>query len=554
MRYEAKPRLYSLIIYMVGFIFCYNFSVAQTPQILLSRPTHHEMTVSILSPSSANYVIKYGTIKGSYSYATQEFLGQANMPSRVVLNDLLPNTKYYYILQYKFPNQSQQNTAEFSFHTQRAKGASFNFTIEADEHLYDKKGIKSLYEICLQNQAIEAPDFMFSLGDMFGDDHTPNETTDADMKDLHLDYLPFLSKITHSIPFYFCLGNHEGENGYYLMQNNGANIATYGTNWRKYYFPNPIPNDFYTGNEISEGFNIGLPENYYAFVWGDVHIIVLDVYRHCDINEKPKNWDWTLGRTQYDWFKKTLEQSNSKFKIVMAHHTRGQGRGGINTAKAFEWGGYNGDSGTNYQFDLQRPGWGEPIHQLMVRYGVNLYLQGHDHVYAKESLDGIIYQTLPMASDSTYSLGIIANGDAFTGKVLDGSGHINISVNENCMEINYVRAYLPQDTISGLHKNREIADSYTIGNCTVATESEMASTLDVFPNPTNDYFNLVFPENQTEGILRIYDATSKIIFSEKINSSSNHFKVDISPLPSGMMMITYQTKNNFYSTKLIKKN
>ena len=122
------------------------------------------------------------------------------------------------------------------------------------------------------------------------------------------------------------------------------------------------------------------------------------------------------------------------------------------------------------------------------------------------------------------------------------------------MEINYVRAYLPQDTISGLHKNREIADSYTIGNCTVATESEMASTLDVFPNPTNDYFNMVFPENQSEGILRIYDATSKIIFSEKINSSSNHFKVDISPLPSGMMMITYQTKNNFYSTKLIKKN
>ena len=41
------------------------------------------------------------------------------------------------------------------------------------------------------------------LGDMFGDDHTPNETTDADMKDLHLDYLPFLSKITHSIPFYW---------------------------------------------------------------------------------------------------------------------------------------------------------------------------------------------------------------------------------------------------------------------------------------------------------------------------------------------------------------
>ena len=172
-----------------------------------------------------------------------------------------------------FPNQSQQNTAEFSFHTQRAKGASFNFTIEADEHLYDKKGFKSLYEICLQNQAIEAPDFMFSLGDMFGDDHTPNETTDADMKDLHLDYLPFLSKITHSIPFYFCLGNHEGENGYYLMQNNGEAFG------EKALYKFAVMNEDMTAEQFSNSLVNSLNE--YSATPGrfsdDVTFIVIDI-------------------------------------------------------------------------------------------------------------------------------------------------------------------------------------------------------------------------------------------------------------------------------------
>lgn len=180
------------------------------------------------------------------------------------------------------------------------------------------------------------------------------------------------------------------------------------------------------------------------------------MYRHCDINEKPKNWEWTLGKDQYDWLKNTLESSNSKFRIVVAHHTRGQGRGGINTAKAFEWGGYWGDSGTNYQFDTNRPGWGVPIHQLMVNNGVNLYLQGHDHVYAKEELDGIIYQTMPMPSDSTFNLGYIANGGAFNEVVLDGTGHLRFEVDEDCIKVDYVKAFLPLDTLAGLGKNGEM--------------------------------------------------------------------------------------------------
>ncbi|MFN8331999.1 MAG: hypothetical protein U0T81_12425 [Saprospiraceae bacterium] len=40
---------------------------------------------------------------------------------------------------------------------------------------------------------------------------------------------------------------------------------------------------------------------------------------------------------QYNRLKKTLEESNSKFKFVFAHHLRGCGRGGVLLAKTNEW-------------------------------------------------------------------------------------------------------------------------------------------------------------------------------------------------------------------------
>jgi hypothetical protein len=55
---------------------------------------------------------------------------------------------------------------------------------------------------------------MLSLGDTFGDDHTPLETTSEDMRLLHLDYRQYLGQVCHSMPFLFCLGNYEGESGY----------------------------------------------------------------------------------------------------------------------------------------------------------------------------------------------------------------------------------------------------------------------------------------------------------------------------------------------------
>jgi hypothetical protein len=381
-------------------------------------------------------------------------------------------------VKYKYPGDAiYTSSPEYTFTTQRAAGSSFTFTIEADEHLYDIKGVPNLYRITLKNQALDNPDFMLSLGDIFGDDHTWETITYAELDTLHKYYRPFLGKICHSVPFFICLGNHEGERKYYFSHPSPPNnLAINGTLARKKYYANPYPNSFYSGNTAVESYNVDKPENYYAWTWGDALFVVLDAYRYdskSDTSNKPQGWDWTLGLPQYLWLKNTLETSAAKYKFVFAHHIRGEGRGGITNAIQNEWGGYQRiatgtqTTGSGYTFPTNRlssEGWTKPIHQLFRDNNVNVFFQGHDHVFAHEKLDSITYQSVPMAADSTYRIGITANGASYLSDTLDGSGHIRVNVTPAYVKVDFIRAYLPADTLTGLHHNGEVAFSYKIRN------------------------------------------------------------------------------------------
>lgn len=474
---------------------------AQDFDVILGRPTNNSVTVSVLFTQNASLQIQYGTLSGKYDKSSPKYSVQANIPLEIDLTGLSVNTKYYYTLVYLPNNASSTKTSpEYYFQTQRNKSEEFTFTVEADEHLYDKKGIRSMYKITLNNEYLDKPDFMFSLGDIFGDDHYPLTITSQELDALHKDYRQYLGAICHSIPFYVALGNHEGENDYYLSKNPPNNLAVWGTQWRKYYYPNPFPNSFYSGNTDDEPYGIGNPENYYAFTWGDALFVVIDAYRYQNpLSDKPQNWDWSLGLKQYNWLKSTLETSTAKFKFVFAHHIRGQGRGGLTNAKLFEWGGYEAD-GKTWGFDKNRPGWAKPIHQLFKDNGVSIFFQGHDHLFAHEVLDGIHYQEVPMPSDSTYLIGKLANADAYTSDTLEGTGHIRVKVNSSCVKVDFVRAYLPSDTLDGKHKNREVPFSYTIGSCTVTAIQNIGidppeEVYQVYPNPSKTSLKIIAKNN-----------------------------------------------------------
>jgi hypothetical protein len=110
---------------------------------------------------------------------------------------------------------------------------------------------------------------------------------------------------------------------------------------------------------------------------------------------------------------------------VFSHHAVGNFRGGAEIASLYEWGGY--DRSGAYLFDKMRPGWGEPIQKIMEDTGVTIFFQGHDHLFAREAVNGVVYQTLPKPAETTADKQ--SNPDAYPdADVLANSGYLNVTV------------------------------------------------------------------------------------------------------------------------------
>lgn len=542
---------------------CIYTSYGQNFNIILGRPTDTSITASIMfNDQPADVYLEYGTQSGSYTATTSTYVGYINTPLEIFLTGLNSNTKYYYRARYRVHSSSSTFSAgaEHTFYTQRTTGTTFTFDVEADEHLYDY-GNTALYGITLRNEANDNPDFIISLGDIFGDDHYPWTITSHMCDSLHYLYRDRLGSVCHSIPFYVCLGNHEGEKKYYLDTQPPNNIAVWSTLWRKYYYPNPEPNTFYSGDTIQEQYGVGHAQNYYAWTWGNALFVVLDAYRYdcyyanADTTAKPTNWNWTLGKTQYDWLKSTLENSKAKFKFVFAHHVSGESRGGVVPAQYFEWGGY--DRNGVYRFDTYRPGWGKPIHQLFVDNGVNIFFQGHDHLFAHETLNGITYQEVPMAADATYTKGMIANGAAYLSDTIDASGHVRVTVNPSYVKVDYVRAFLPQDTISGANHNGQISFTYTISDGQTTGVSEIKANsycASVNPNPAKNQTVVTFNQLIDKAIeVRLLTVDGRCLQQWNYdNALDRKIALDLTNVPRGLYIISIMVDNiNLNTNKLV---
>jgi hypothetical protein len=243
-------------------------------------------------------------------------------------------------------------------------------------------------------------------------------------------------------------------------------MAAWGVAARRAWFPTPVPGAFYRGATIAEAVG-GIRDGYYAFTWGDALLVVLDPYWYTRPKPGPAAgavWGWTLGEAQYRWLAQTLESSTARHKMLFIHQLIGgkdkDGRGGIEAAPLYEWGGHEPDG--TYTFDARRPGWGRPIHRLLVETGVRAVFHGHDHVYVHQELDGVTYQACPQPSMTRYDAGQQAADYGYVAGVVRGSsGHLRITVTPASVTVDYVRAYLPADERID-RRNGSVDVSYTI--------------------------------------------------------------------------------------------
>jgi len=212
---------------------------------------------------------------------------------------------------------------------------------------------------------------------------------------------------------------------------------------------------------------IGFRQNYYAFEWGDALFVVLDPYSYTTPKPGADGWGWTLGAAQYQWLAKTLSASRARFKFVFSHHLLGgngtDARGGAAFGRLFEWGGRNLDG--TWAFDKQRPGWPAPIHQLLAENKVTAWFHGHDHLFAREQLDGVIYQEVPQPSLARYDTADPGSGYGYQGAIgvdlFPSSGHLRVTVGATEVRVEYVRSVAAADE-TPTRKNGSIVTSYVV--------------------------------------------------------------------------------------------
>jgi hypothetical protein len=443
-------------------------STGQTPEdvkitsgsdysLVLGRPSGNSMTMNLLFAKAAVLYIEYGESTGIYTSKSLVATAEAGKPSETALSNLKGNSAYFYRVRYHFSESSEFLAGpEYSFRTSRTSGSSFTFAIEADPHL-DTNSDTLSYKLTLQNILSKKPDFLLDLGDTFMSEKQATKTMEV-IKGRHLLLRSYFDDITHSVPLYLVLGNHEGETGWEL-DGTANNLAVMASNTRNLYFPNPSPDGYYTGNTKSEPY-VGLRKNYYSFEWGDAQVIVLDPYWY---TTSKVGWNWTLGSDQYNWFKNALVNSKAKYKFVFCHNLVGgngnDARGGAEFVDLFEMGGYNLDG--SYGFDKYRPGWGKSLHTLMKENKVTVFFHGHDHFYGKQDKDGIVYQEVPQPSNRNITNISAKDYGYVSGTLLPGRGYLLVTVSNSAAKVEYIKTLLPaEEGPNG--KNGDIAASYTI--------------------------------------------------------------------------------------------
>ena len=498
--FKAGPNLFT-VSSLVLLVMLTKVSAAEFDgNIVLGNPTATTITANVLTNTSQDIYIAYGVNAGDYSERTPRVGFTANQPNEIQLSGLQANTRYYYQLNYNEGNDNFATTSEETFHTPRKPGSSFIFGVQGDSHLEraPRDFIPELYSQTIGLAKNDGVDFYLTTGDDFSiDSRYPNGITEDDVIERYRIQRPHLGIVGSSAPIFLVNGNHE-QGALYLYNDDRKyaapeNPAIWVQNARNRYFTQPVPNEFYTGNNQELKYiDKGLTGTYYAFEWGDALFVTLDPFWTSEavvdnLFEGPRGggrgqgqgfvgkdgrvqsnpagktvnkWDISLGDAQYNWLKQTLEQSEATFKFIFAHMLHGTSRGGVEVANLYEWGGEN-ENGI-YEFDKERPGWDKPIHQLMADTNVTVFFHAHDHVWVKQELDGVVYQELGSPADADYALTNWTKAYTDnTSVIYPNTGYTRVSVSPKQVTVDYVRTFLPEHE-NEQQQNGKVAYSYTI--------------------------------------------------------------------------------------------
>ncbi len=355
---------------------------------LLTRPTGSSIRVSALNNSKpAEAVVelrKEGTPDWKRPQPPLKVEGYTMFDWN--LQELVPATRYEYrILLKQGSEESFRQTANGSFITQRKGPSTYTALLMTDPHTgYFPPGSNPVLTLdrVVQNASRVKADFVLDLGDnvAWAGSREYGQTNQGRAVSAYAQYRRQIGPLSAHCPHFALIGNWSGESGKFSEKS-----IQLAASVRRSLLPGPNHQTYPQGG--SEG------EDYYAFSWGDVLYIMLNIQTYskpsapdkfptlmADVN---KIEEWTLGQKQMGWFETTLKNATERYRFVCIHHPAGGNAGDtLNTLY-----GRGGSRAWNTGEQLR-------IHNLMKKHKVQIFFYGHDHVFVDDIVEGIHY-TLP---------------------------------------------------------------------------------------------------------------------------------------------------------------
>lgn len=345
-----------------------------------------------------------GGINNCWNYRDRWALYRTYYIVEIKLTNLSPSTKYYYRVLLRFDGESYSSPrAAHSFQTKRSVGEPFRFAILADSHRNTEK-YWAEWDLLAERVGNEPVDFIMDLGDTFGLCNGYGKPWIKGLPGLystgmrrarngHSGYCGY-SDFCADHAYYFARGNHDGLSNF-DKKLTGKTLRTL----LKIFVPNPDGTTYPQGGST----DIDYDQGYFAFEWGDVLFIVMDVVKYKDskkTNRTPARFH--IGEAQLGWLNSVLQSSTQRWKFIFMHHLFGGG----NTY---------GRGGSAFAFDHEQ----SQIQVLAEQNGAHIFY-GHDHLLAKGWANGVLYYCCGLAwgGQSDYIIG--GTGENYSRLYPDG--------------------------------------------------------------------------------------------------------------------------------------
>lgn len=326
--------LYFSLVFLMSITASYAQKITRGPylQVVNSNSIIIRWRTDIWSNSQ----VYYGTKEGVYDKITSD---KALVNEHIIkITNLQPQTRYYYKIGYDtviFQGTQQYfTTAPLSNSPKKMRFAVYG---DCGQGSQTQRDINKAFLYQWRNTR---PDLMLLAGD-----NAYYSGTEYEYQNNFFNI--YQDSLLKNIPLYPVLGNHD-------YGNNEIDAAKREVNYFK----------VFTTPQMGE--SGGIPSNspsYYSFNYGNTHFVILDTY---GTEGGKKLYDTTS--TQARWLKTDLTNNKAIWTIVLGHHP------------PYTKGTHNSDTESDLVAIRER------IVPILERYGVDMAVFGHSHVYERSYL------------------------------------------------------------------------------------------------------------------------------------------------------------------------